>query len=358
MTFINTIESLTLEFQEDMGQVRLSFQVQEIEALRIKWMGRKGRLAHLFESLKNLSREEKPEAGKKIHSFEQQISAEISKIVEEGKEARIQAKLSSRPLDISLPVNPPSSQGSLHPITLMQEKLRAVFKGMGFAMFDGPELELELYNFTLLNIPDDHPARDMQDSFFLKNGSAQNQIPLLLRTHTSNSQIHAMLQNQPPLRVISMGRCYRVDNDATHSPMFHQIEGFVVDEGISMAHLKGTLDRFVKDLLGRDQKTRFRPSYFPFVEPGAEMDVQCTLCHGKAQGCRVCKETGWIELGGCGMIHPKVFKNLNFDHEKYSGFAFGFGIDRMAMMLYGLSDLRLLFEGDLRFQAQFPVHAS
>lgn len=351
MAFLEAMESLHQEFSDDVTRLKQAFSPAIMEELRIKWLGRKGRLAHLFAELKSLQASERPSAGKKINDFEQEIAATMTELKEAARVFGIQARLNAHPVDVTLPVSDRASQGALHPVSLMKKKLAKEFSRLGFSIHDGPELEFDSYNFSYLNLPADHPARDMQDTFFIKDHPG-----MVLRTHTSNIQIHTMLAEKPPLRAVSFGRCYRVDSDATHSPMFHQVEGFIVDEGITFAHLKGILDAFMRSLFGSELKTRFRPSYFPFVEPGAEMDLQCSICKGKGTNCRVCKETGWLELGGCGMIHPKVFKNVDYDAETYSGFAFGFGIDRMAMLTYGLDDLRLLFEGDAAFHSQFPIY--
>jgi phenylalanyl-tRNA synthetase alpha chain len=238
-------------------------------------------------------------------------------------------------------------EGALHPVTLVRRELLREFRRMGFTVYDGPEVDYDFYNFSALNMPADHPARDMQDTFYV-----QGEGNVLLRTHTSNIQIHCMLNEKPPLRIVAPGRVFRVDSDPTHTPMFHQIEAFVVDRGISFAHMKGVIDAFMKAVFGSNMRTRLRPSFFPFVEPGAELDLQCTQCGGK--GCRLCKQTGWLEIGGCGMIHPNVFEAVEYDSELYSGFAFGFGIDRMAMLKYRLTDLRQLFEGSYQFLGGFP----
>jgi phenylalanyl-tRNA synthetase alpha chain len=230
----------------------------------------------------------------------------------------------------------------------MRQSLIDQFHHMGFTIVEGPEADLDFYNFSSLNFQDDHPARDMQDTFFVGDHDKT-----VLRTHTSNVQIHTMLQNSPPLRVASLGRTYRCDSDLTHTPMFHQIEGVVVDRNISMGDLKGVVDTFLKGIYGSDLSTRLRPSYFPFVEPGGEVDLQCVACRGK--GCRICSDTGWLEIGGLGMIHPNVFEAVGYDSEIYTGFAFGFGIDRMAMLKYGISDLRTLFDANRSFQKQFPI---
>ncbi len=248
-----------------------------------------------------------------------------------------------------MPVESAAARGSLHPVTLLRRTLLTEFRRLGFTVDDGPEVDYESYNCHALNRPDHHPARDMQDTFYLKE-----QQKLLLRTHTSNIQIHCMLNERPPLRVVAPGRVFRKDSDPTHTPMFHQIEAFVIDDGINFGHLKGVIDSFLKAVFGHGIKTRLRPSYFPFVEPGAEVDLQCVQCAGK--GCRLCKQTGWLEVGGCGMIHPLVFEAVEYDTDQWSGFAFGFGIDRLAMLKYRVPDLRQLFEGHHGFLGRFPPH--
>lgn len=325
--------------------LRASFQVEE---LRINWLGKKGHLSLLFEELKSVSKEDKPAVGKALNILKKDAEQAIEQLLQMAEQAELEAALNQKPLDVTLPVSSSSLQGALHPVTLMGHMLLDIFRRYGFTVYDGPEVELDYYNFSALNIPEHHPARDMQDTFFLKD--RKNTV---LRTHTSNIQIHSMLKEKPPIRLVAPGRVYRVDNDATHSPMFHQIECVVVDEGISFAHMKGLIDAFMKSIFGSSFKTRLRPSYFPFVEPGAEVDLQCTICRGK--GCKVCKETGWLEIGGCGMIHPNVFESVQYDSEAYTGFAFGFGIDRMAMLAWELKDLREMFEGSGSYSQMLPV---
>lgn len=341
-------DQLSQAFATESAAVKAEPTAQAVENLRLKYLGRKGHIAGLMDSLKGCSKEDRPLAGKAINVLKQTVEKTIEDLKNAASRHAIKTKLASAPLDVSLPVAPAGRGGSLHPVTLMRKTLSEEFRRLGFTIYDGPEADYEFFNFTALNIPDYHPARDMQDTFHLAG-----QENLVLRTHTSNIQIHCMLKERPPLRIVSMGRTYRCDSDPTHTPMFHQVEGFIVDRDINFGHLKGTIDAFLKAVYGQDLKTRFRPSYFPFVEPGAEMDLQCVLCRGK--GCRLCKETGWLELGGCGMIHPNVFENVDYDSEAYTGFAFGFGLDRMAMLKYQLSDLRTLFEGNDRFLRQFPT---
>lgn len=346
---IQQTKEVSDSFTSRIAEVKSSPTEANVEALRIEFLGRKGHLAQLMEGLRHCSKEKRPEAGKSINILKQSIESQVESLKTAADEFAIEKMLGATALDVSLPVSQ-QSRGSLHPVSLMRMDLQKEFRKLGFTVYDGPEIDFEFFNFNALNIPDHHPARDMQDTFHIAD-----EDKLVLRTHTSNIQIHCMLNEKPPLRIVALGRVFRCDSDPTHTPMFHQIEGFVVDKNISFAHLKGVMDSFLKSIFGKNLKTRFRPSYFPFVEPGAEMDIQCSLCMGS--GCSVCKQTGWVEIGGCGMIHPNVFENVEYNSEAYSGFAFGFGIDRMAMMKYGLNDLRQLFEGDYNFLHQFPVHS-
>jgi phenylalanyl-tRNA synthetase alpha chain len=351
LNLVQQAEALSQEFQSVAAGVAKAPAPDAVEALRVGWLGRKGKITALLEGLKNATKEERPLLGKAVNVLKQQVEARINELQQASSAFAIEQKLTSESVDISLPVGPLAPRGSLHPVSLMRQELLKEFRHMGFTVYDGPEVDYELYNFSALNISEDHPARDMQDTFHVKE-----QERLVLRTHTSNIQIHCMLNEKPPLRIVAPGRVFRCDSDPTHTPMFHQIEAFVVDKGISFAHMKGVIDAFMKSIFGANMKTRLRPSFFPFVEPGAEMDVSCVRCSGK--GCRLCKETGWLEVGGCGMIHPNVFEAVGYDSDYYSGFAFGFGIDRMAMLKYDLDDLRLLFEGSDPFLAQFPPFPS
>lgn len=337
------------EFDRDSAAVRQSPSPRDVDQLRVAYLGRKGKVTGLMEKLRDVPKEERPEAGKIVNILRQHVEAAVEELKLAAAEFDIDKKLRDRQLDITLPVSESNASGSLHPVTLMRRELLNEFRRLGFTVFDGPEVELDYYNFSALNFKDDHPARDMQDTFFIKGSPG-----MIMRTHTSNIQVHAMLHHRPPLRMVALGRTYRCDSDLTHTPMFHQIECFVVDEHISMSDMKGIIDKFLKAIYGEDLSTRLRPSFFPFVEPGGEVDLQCVNCRGK--GCRICKETGWLEIGGLGMIHPNVFEKVGYDSERYSGFAFGFGIDRMAMLKYGLTDLRQLFEGNFEFLSQFPVH--
>lgn len=345
MNLHETIKNLEQNFKAEAQDLEKTPDANSLEQARVRWLGKKGHVTQLYEQMRNVDKLERPEFGKKINFLRELVEGQLNSLKEASVQYTIAKKLEERTLDISLPVG--QLKGSLHPVTLMRSLLIKEFHRIGFSVWDGPEVEFDFYNFASLNFPDDHPSRDMQDTFFI-----DGRKDMVLRTHTSNIQIHAMLDQPPPVRLIAPGRVYRCDNDATHTPMFHQIEGVLVDKGISFAHMKGIIEGFLKAIYGNEVKSRFRPSFFPFVEPGAEFDVQCTC---KGVGCRTCKQTGWLEVGGCGMIHPNVFENVNYDSETYTGFAFGFGLDRMAMLAFGLDDLRLLFEGDYRFQSQFPI---
>ena len=343
-------EKLTEEFKTESTALAAHPDPDKVEAMRVSWLGRKGKVTKLMEEMRNVAKEDRPKAGKTMNQLRGFVDSSIKELQAAAQEFAITQILDEKPIDITLPVSNSNVGYSLHPVTLMREKLLSVFKHLGFTIYDGPELDYDFYNFSALNIPDNHPARDMQDTFHLKHDN------MVLRTQTSNIQIHAMLNEKPPLRLVAPGRVYRVDSDPTHTPMFHQMEALVVDKHISLADLKGLIQTFVHEVYGSDLKTRLRPSFFPFVEPGVEVDLQCTICRGK--GCRVCSHTGWLEIGGAGMVHPNVFEAVNLDSEEYTGFAFGFGIDRMAMLGFGIPDLRQIFEGDAGFQSQFPIHAT
>lgn len=343
-----TVPAVRAAFELELKALRAAPTGPAVEALRLAYLGRRGRVTALLEGLRDCPKEERPAAGKAINDLKQMIEAEVASLQSAAMAGALRKSLAAPPLDVSLPVTADLARGSLHPVTLMRREMVHEFHRLGFTVYDGPEVDYEYYNFNALNMPEHHPARDMQDTFYVAEGDH-----LVLRTHTSNIQIHCMLNEKPPLRVVAPGRVFRCDSDPTHTPMFHQIEAFVVDHKVTFAHLKGVIDAFLRAVFGANLKTRLRPSYFPFVEPGAEVDLTCTLCLGK--GCRVCKETGWIEVGGCGMIHPCVFEAVEYDTDIWSGFAFGFGIDRMAMLKYQIPDLRQLFEGDHAFLGRFPV---
>ena len=301
-------------------------------------------LKTIMAGMKELPKEEKPVFGKIVNEFKQAMEAAFEARAVVVKEKEMQAKYASERIDITMP-GKKYTAGALHPITLVKNELIDVFAGMGFKVFEGPEIETDYYNFEALNIPKNHPARSEQDTFYINDS-------VVLRTQTSGVQIRVMEKQKPPIKMISPGKVYRADSvDATHSPIFHQMEGLVVAKGVTFADLKGTLELFVKKMFGDKVQTKFRPHHFPFTEPSAEMDATCFVCGGK--GCNVCKNSGWIEMLGCGMVHPNVLRNCGIDPEEYSGFAFGFGIDRMVMLSYGLDDIRLLYESDMRFLNQF-----
>ena len=290
-----------------------------------------------------MSAEERPVVGAVANRVKDELSEAFDQRLAVLKQQAIAQKLANEKIDVSLPGRR-GLTGSKHPVTLVTEELIEIFSSLGFCVAEGPEVEQDFYNFEALNIPKDHPARDMQDTFYIDD-------EVVLRTHTSPVQIRSMLKQEPPVRVIAPGTVYRRDSDITHSPMFHQIEGFMVDENITFGDLKGILTTFIQECFGMSVGVRFRPSFFPFTEPSAEVDIQCVICGGK--GCRVCKNSGWLEILGSGMIDPEVFKSVNYDSERYSGFAFGMGLERIAMLKYGVNDLRLFFENDVRFLRQF-----
>lgn len=314
-----------------------------LDQVRVQYLGKKGELTQLLKSLGKLSAEERPKAGALINEAKQQLSEHINASKEVLNAAALNAKLAAEKIDVTLPGRGQHS-GGLHPVTRTLERIEKFFAGVGYVTEEGPEIEDDFHNFEALNIPDHHPARAMHDTFYFDANT-------LLRTHTSPVQIRTMEQQQPPIRVICPGRVYRCDSDLTHTPMFHQVEGLLVDTDVSFADLKGTVEEFLREFFEKELAVRFRPSYFPFTEPSAEVDIACVMCEGK--GCRVCGHTGWLEVMGCGMVHPKVFESCNVDTETYSGFAFGMGVERLAMLRYGVNDLRLFFENDLRFLQQF-----
>lgn len=314
-----------------------------LQNVRIRFLGRKGELTALMKGLGKLTAEERPVVGQLVNTIRDEIEATLEAALAAAREKTKRERLQSERIDVTLPGRRMVC-GSKHPITLVIEEISDIFAGLGFSVAEGPEIEHDWYNFEALNFPPEHPARDMQDTFFVENN-------LLLRTHTSPVQIRSMLKQKPPLRIIAPGTVYRCDSDATHSPMFHQIEGLMVDRGISFGDLKGILTTFTNQLFGQKTGVRLRPSFFPFTEPSAEVDIACVICGGK--GCRVCKNSGWLEILGAGMVDPEVYRHVGYDAEDISGFAFGMGIERIAMLKYGISDMRLLFENDVRFLSQF-----
>lgn len=314
--------------------------LQGLDQVRIRYLGRKGELTQLFKGLGKVSDQDRPELGRLLNEARIEVEKRLAEAVERTKEALLERR---EQFDVTIPGRRPL-RGRLHPITQVSLEISRIFSTLGFDTVEGPEVELDYYNFEALNIPRDHPARDMQDTFYISED-------VVLRTHTSPLQIRTMEKRRPPLRIIAPGRTYRCDSDATHTPMFHQVEGLMVGEGISFGDLKGILTIFVHQMFGSDVALRFRPSFFPFTEPSAEVDIGCVMCRG--QGCRVCSQTGWLEILGSGMVDPEVFKMVGYDPDRVTGFAFGMGIERIAMLKFGIDDLRLFYENDLRFLRQF-----
>ena len=330
-------QKIVVELQE-------AHDMQTLENIRVKFLGKKGELTAILKQMGKLSAEERPVIGQMANEIRAFIEDRISTRTAQLKNELMQQKLKDEKLDVTLP-GKRHPLGKKHPLNLVLDEIEEIFLGMGFSIATGPEVELDYYNFEELNMPKDHPARDTQDTFYVSDN-------VVLRTQTSPMQVRVMEKQKPPIRIIAPGRVYRSDAvDATHSPLFHQIEGLVVDKGITMADLKGTLEIFVKRLYGEDSVVRFRPHHFPFTEPSAELDYMCFNCHG--EGCRLCKGEGWIEILGCGMVHPKVLSNCGIDPEVYSGFAFGMGLERLVMRRFNIDDMRLLYENDLRFLNQF-----
>ena len=327
-----------------LGEIAKCATVAEADALRVRLLGKKGELTAALRGMKDIPEEQRPAFGKKVNEVRDLLTEALDKKMVALTSGEKETRLKTERVDITLP-GKGRDFGGLHPLTRVYYEMRDIFVNMGFEVMDGPEVEYDRYNFEMLNIPKDHPARDMQDTFYVSDD-------IVLRTHTSPVQIRTMLQQKPPIRMICPGRVYRTDDvDATHSPVFNQLEGLVVDKGIQFAHLKGTLNSFLKELYGEKTKTKFRPGFFPFTEPSAEVDATCAKCGGA--GCGVCKGTGMIEVLGCGMVHPNVLRVCGIDPEVYTGFAFGMGIDRIANIKYGITDIRLLFENDIRFVSQF-----
>ncbi len=314
--------------------------LKNLDSIRVRYLGRKGDLAQLFKQLGNASPEDRPRLGKLLNEAKEGIEKFLAEAVERGKD-RLLGRGSR--IDVTVPGRRPL-QGRLHPITRTTCEIVRIFSWLGFETVEGPEVELDYYNFEALNIPKDHPARDMQDTFYISDD-------VVLRTHTSPIQVRVMEKRRPPIRIIAPGRTYRCDSDVTHTPMFHQVEGLMVGENISFGDLKGILTVFVHQMFGADIGLRFRPSFFPFTEPSAEVDIQCVMCKG--DGCRVCSHTGWLEILGSGMVDPEVFKMVGYDPDTVTGFAFGMGIERIAMLKFGIDDLRLFYENDIRFLRQF-----
>lgn len=337
----NQLEQIELIAKEELNSCS---DLKSLENLRIKFLGKKGELTSILKQMGKLSAEERPIIGQLANKVREDIENAITEKSNVLKQIEQEQNIKAESIDITLP-GKKIKTGKLHPLYTVMNEIKEIFLGMGFDIAEGPEVEYDYYNFEALNLPQNHPARDTQDTFYITDN-------ILLRTQTSSVQVHVMENNKPPIRVISPGRVYRSDAvDATHSPLFHQIEGLVVDKGITMADLKGTLETLMSRLYGEDCKIRLRPHHFPFTEPSAEVDVMCFNCHG--EGCRICKGEGYIELLGAGMVHPKVLEGCGIDSEVYSGFAFGLGLERVVMRRYNISDMRLLFENDLRFLEQF-----
>ena len=326
-----------------LAQIGACDALAALEELRVQLLGKKGQLTLRLQGVGRLAVAERREAGQAINAVKQRLEQALAARHAELERAAIERELASGRIDVTLPGRG-EGRGGLHPITRARLRIETLFRRAGFEVAEGPEVEDDFHNFEALNIPANHPARAMHDTFYLKDGG-------LLRTHTSPVQVRAMRSRTPPLALIAPGRVYRCDSDVSHSPRFHQVEGLVVDENISFANLKSVLHDFMEAFFERDLAMRLRPSYFPFTEPSAEVDITCVLCGGT--GCRVCKQTGWLEISGCGMVHPNVFRACGVDPERYTGYAFGMGIERLAMLRYGVNDLRLFFENDLRFLGQF-----
>ncbi|MEN8129203.1 MAG: phenylalanine--tRNA ligase subunit alpha [Pseudomonadota bacterium] len=325
-------------------EIESAATVPGLDELRVAYLGKKGLITAQLKGLGRLPAQQRPGAGQTINKAKQRIQAAVKSRSEVLQEAAINSRLIAESVDVTLPGRGQHS-GGLHPVTQTLQRIEDLFSQLGFEVIEGPEIEDDYHNFEALNIPAHHPARAMHDTFYFDDRT-------LLRTHTSPVQVRAMEASKPPLRIIAPGRVYRCDSDLTHSPMFHQVEGLLVDEEVSFADLKVVIDQFLKAFFERkDLKTRFRPSYFPFTEPSAEVDILCVMCAG--EGCRVCSHTGWLEVMGCGMVHPQVFAYVDIDNEQFTGYAFGVGVERLAMLRYGVSDLRLFFENDLRFLRQF-----
>jgi phenylalanyl-tRNA synthetase alpha chain len=329
--------------QEALAEVAACSDLAALEDARVRWLGKKGAFTEQLKALGGLAAAARPAAGARINEAKEQLQAAIEVRRGELERADVERQLAAGRIDVTLPGRG-EEQGGLHPVTLTRLRIEALFRRAGFEVASGPEIEDDFHNFGALNIPENHPARAMHDTFYFPDGR-------LLRTHTSPVQIRALKEHGAPLAIIAPGRVYRCDNDMTHSPMFHQLEGLVVDENISFANMKAVLHGFLQAFFERDLAMRLRPSYFPFTEPSAEVDMSCVFCEGR--GCRVCKQTGWLEISGCGMVHPNVLTASGVDAERYTGYAFGAGIDRLAMLRYGVNDLRLFFENDLRFLRQF-----
>ncbi len=337
---LQEIDQLKQQAFVDMDDVK---DAKQAESCRIKYLGRKGLVTAILKSMRDLSPEDRPVVGQQVNVLKSELEYKLSNLSEELKKRHIEDAVSSDKIDITLSGRR-TPRGHTHPLKKVMREIVTIFTDMGFSVHTGPEIETDYYNFEALNVPADHPARDMQDTFYVQDDC-------LLRTHTSPVQIHVMEEHKPPIAAVFPGAVYRRDNDVSHSPMFYQVEGLMVDDRITMGDLKGVLSAFCHAMFGKDLDVRFRASFFPFTEPSAELDIQCVICGGK--GCRVCKQSGWLEILGCGMVDPQVFKAVKIDSKKYSGFAFGMGVERIAMLKYAINDIRLFYENDLRFLEQF-----
>jgi len=342
---MSTSDAISLEqlLAEGRAAIAQAEALAELDQVRVGFLGKKGRITEQLKGLGRLSAEERPAAGQAINKVKQILQSELEARHQELQAQVLERALESQRIDVSLPGRS-RGLGGLHPVTRTMQRIEELFTSIGFSVAEGPEVEDDYHNFEALNIPAHHPARAMHDTFYF---DAHH----LLRTHTSPVQIRVMEQQAPPVRIIAPGRAYRCDSDVTHTPMFHQVEGLLVDEGVTFADLKGVLDEFLRNFFERELEVRFRPSYFPFTEPSAEVDISCVIC--SAKGCRVCKNTGWLEVLGCGVVHPAVFEHVGIDSERYTGYAFGAGLERLTMLRYGVNDLRIFFDNDLRFLRQF-----
>ena len=334
------LEDIKNQAQTELKQVSNEVSLQNLKA---KFVGRKGVFTEITKSMKDVSSEDRPKMGMLINEVKTYIEALFDEKLNQIKEEKKKRAIAEEKIDVTLPGRN-VSLGARHPVSQVMEEIVTIFERMGFEVAEGPEVETDYYNFEALNIPKDHPARDMQDTFYISDD-------VVLRTHTSPVQIRVMEKEEPPIKIIAPGRVYRCDSDVSHTPMFHQIEGLLVDKNVTFGDLKGVLTEFLRLVFGEGLGVRFRPSFFPFTEPSAEVDIECVICGG--QGCRVCKDSGWLEILGCGMVDPEVFKSVNYDPEVYSGFAFGMGIERITMLKFGINDIRLFFENDVRFLRQF-----
>jgi len=337
-----TGELMVLREQAE-AEIQQAGTEEAFQAIRTRYLGRKGLLTGLLRNIANVAPEDRPQFGKECNEVKEELSARIDELLAELASSNKDEVLLGERIDVTLPGRG-VRHGRLHPVTQVREEICRIFAGLGFSVVEGPEVELDYYNFEALNIPKDHPARDMQDTFYVEDN-------IVLRTHTSPVQVRIMEKTRPPVRILSPGRVYRRDSDISHTPMFHQIEGLLVDRGVTFGDLKGVLTIFLKQIFGEDTALRFRPSFFPFTEPSAEVDIRCVICSGR--GCRVCGQSGWLEILGSGMVDPEVFRNVGYNLDEFTGFAFGLGLERIAMLKFGISDIRLFFDNDMRFLEQF-----